>query len=106
PALAKTAVRRPGVCAERDAAALESIPPTPPRLRCKPAVAHNVDARPSRVVAPGLDPREIIDRPVAQVYRAKKPVLLRALEHSTRGDRSTVTDAGTPSVSDSRLRRA
>jgi hypothetical protein len=93
PAATKTAVRRPGIRAKRCAAALAAIPPTPPRLRGKAAVAHNVDARLSKVVAPRLAARDIVDRPHRSSVRAEKPVLPRA--QALEGDRSTVTDAST-----------
>src|SRR6266849_3824277 len=94
PAAAKTAVRRPGVRAKRCAAAPAPISPTPPRLRCKPAVAHDVDARLSKVVAPGLAARDIGDRP----HRSSVPgreTCASPRSQALEGDRSTVMDAST-----------
>jgi hypothetical protein len=87
PAAAKTAVRRPGVRAKRCAAAVAPIPATPPRLRCKPAMAHNVDARLSKFVAPGTSSIALN----TQVYRVRHtcaPSRSQALEgRPTNSDR-------------------
>ena len=59
---AKTAVRCPCVHTERLPAHLGAVPPPSARLRRKPAAAHEVEARLSKVVALRLSARHFVDR--------------------------------------------
>ena len=60
---AKSTVRCPRVRADRSAAYFAAIPLPSTRRRGKPAVAHDVDAGLSKVVAPRLAARSLVDRP-------------------------------------------
>ena len=89
---AKTGVHCPRVRAERLPAHLAAVPPPSARLRCKRAVAHDVEARFSEIVAPGA--RHLVDR----VHRASVPGReTRGFAHDLggEGDRSTATGAST-----------
>ena len=62
-------VQRRRVRAERSSADCAAVPPPSARLRCKRAVAHDVEARFSTVVTPGFGARH----PVDHVHRASVP---------------------------------
>ena len=64
---AKTAVRCPRVRAERYPTDVAAVPPPSARLRRKPAVAHDVEAWLSKVVAPGIAARSLVSRVLPQV---------------------------------------
>ena len=66
---AKTPVRRPGVRAERAPADCAAVAPPSARFRHRPAVAHDVEARLSRVVTPGVAARYLVDL----VHRSSVP---------------------------------
>ena len=58
----KRTLRGPRVRAERSPAYCAAVPSAAARLRHKPAVAHDVEAGLSKVVAPRLAARPLVDR--------------------------------------------
>ena len=100
---AKTGVHCPRVRAERLPAHRAAVPPPSARLRGKRAVAHDVEARVSEIVAPELGARHLVDR----VHRASVPGReTRGFAHDLggEGDRSTATGASTDNRRGSRWR--
>ena len=89
-ATAKTAECCPRVRAERASADCAAVAPPSARLRQKPAVAHDVEARCSEIVAPGLAARHSVDR----VHCASVPAR-RDPSFSPTISRSTATGAST-----------
>ena len=92
---AKTAVRGPGVRAERSPAYFAAIPPPSARLRRKPAVAHDVAARFSKVVALGLAARSLVDRAHRPSVPARRTPSICLRSHVCEGGRSTATGTST-----------
>ena len=79
----------------RNNQALAAVPSTSPRLRVKPAVTHDVDARLSKVLAPARAARGIVDRPHRSSVSGRETAASPRAQ-ALKGDRSTVTDASTP----------
>ena len=72
---AKAAVRCPRVGAERSPADCAAVPPPSARLRCKRAVAHDVEAQFPTVFARGLGARQPVDAVHRSSVLGGKPVV-------------------------------
>ena len=86
---AKTAVRCSRVRAERAPADCATVPPPSARFRHKRAVAHEVEARSSKVVAPGLAARHFVDRVHRSSVTARRDPSFRPCSRSTANGAST-----------------
>ena len=86
---AKPAVRRPRVRTERYPADVAAIPPPSARLHRKPTVAHDVEARLSTVVAPGVAARYLVDRVHRSSVTARRTPWFRPRPRSTANGTST-----------------
>ena len=92
---AKAAVRCARIRADRALVNFAAVPPSSARLRRKPAVAHDADARLSKVVAPGFGASLVLDGAHHSSVAGLKNPLFHSCSHVFEDDRSTATGAST-----------